>query len=72
MQPWPATMQPAGTLEGGYYCSVDQVLDVPELPDLKLLSGAVSQHLSLICDSKEVGGEEFFRLNDDRVVAWLL
>lgn len=39
---------------------------------MKLLAKAAESCLPLVCDTKEAGGDLFFRLNDDRMLAWLL
>ena len=66
-------IQPSGSMEGGYFCSVDQILESSEAhPQLKLLAASAGQCLPLVCDEKEAGGDSFYRLNDDMVLAWLL
>lgn len=60
-------------MEGGYFCSVYQILESSEEhPQLKLLAASAGQCLPLVCDVKEAGGDAFYRLNDDMVLAWLL
>ena len=65
-------LQSPGVSEGGYFCSIDQILESSETPQLKLLAKAAASCLPLVCDTKEAGGDTFFRLNDDLVLAWLL
>ena len=66
-------IQPSGSMEGGYFCSVDQILESSEAhPQLKLLAASAGQCLPLVCDQTEAGGDSFYRLNDDMVLAWRL
>ena len=63
---------PEAASDDGYFCSIDQILESAEAPQLKLLAKAAASCLPLVCDIKEAGGDTFFRLNDDLVLAWLL
>ena len=41
-------------------------------PQLRLLLEPSKDHLGAVCDVKEAGDESYYRLNDDRVVAWIM
>lgn len=65
-------------LQGRGFVSLADVFDDSNLssgtmsgPQLGLLCELSKSHLPSICDVKESSGDSYFRLNDDRVIAWL-
>lgn len=55
------------------FCAVDQLTDAGGLSHAadaalqSVLTAAATQALGAVCDLKEVGGDTYVRLNDDRV-----
>ena len=65
--PAPPDLQPSGAEDGGYFCSLEQVLEDAQHPHLTLLVAAAAQHCPCICDTKDAGDCAFYRLNDQLV-----
>ncbi|PRW60264.1 ribonuclease H2 subunit B [Chlorella sorokiniana] len=52
---------------------LEQILSMAASPSAHLLAPLLEQggQLSCLCDAKAAGGQSYYRLNDDRVLAWL-
>ncbi|CAK0787484.1 hypothetical protein CVIRNUC_010704 [Coccomyxa viridis] len=62
-------MQAAG--EQGVFCEAEQLLQREDNPSHAQLAELLQGSFSLLCDVKSAGGDEYFRLNDEKVLAWL-
>lgn len=59
---------------GGNFCELEHCLECLCLSPTayEALYGLVThEHMQCICDSKQVGAQYYYRLNDERVLAWL-
>jgi len=57
----------------GYFCTLDQILS-QTITDINQISSFMKiKHLNLsfICDIKDIGDQQLFRLNDTKVLKWL-
>lgn len=56
----------------GVFTGLEQLLSHDAFPHLaQILAAAVEPQLSCVCDVKEAGGERYYRLSDQRALAWL-
>lgn len=56
----------------GRFCNLEDILSNDQHPDLMLLKDLITPSLCCICDERDIGnGEVYYRLNDERVLAWL-
>jgi len=57
----------------GYFCTIDQILTQTDgdINEIALLLYFKHLNLSLICDKKDIGDQELFRLDDTKVLKWL-
>ncbi|GAX75496.1 hypothetical protein CEUSTIGMA_g2939.t1 [Chlamydomonas eustigma] len=62
----------AGGSEEGFFCDIDQILGCSDCCHLIHVRTTALEHLPCICDTKLAGGDIFYRLNDSKVLAWLL
>ena len=56
----------------GRFCSLDQMLESEELPRSPEFVQQLPALLEAVCCVKEVGGDKYFRVNDELVSACLL
>lgn len=59
-----------GKQNEGMFCGVDQIFFSQEHVDLARLI-CFQPSLACVCDVKEAGGDMYYRLNDERLLAWL-
>eukprot|EP00960_Hanusia_phi_P051723 760969-Hanusia_phi.AAC.2 len=57
----------------GRFCSKDQIfVDDPQDESASILNSVTSQEdIAVLCDVQLVGDDQFFRLNDDKVLDWM-
>ncbi|KAL3131878.1 hypothetical protein ABBQ38_007588 [Trebouxia sp. C0009 RCD-2024] len=55
----------------GRFCGTEHILESEPYPDLLRLAGCVAPSLEVICDSKQVGTDMFYRVNTAKVKGWL-
>jgi hypothetical protein len=56
----------------GRFCSVEHLLEDDAFPGLAALAPALESALPSICAVQHTGGDAYFRLDDARVLAWLV
>lgn len=53
---------------GGRFCDLEHILETAEAPALAAaLPPMLQGQLECLCDAKEAGGQQYYRLSDDRV-----
>ena len=52
----------------GVYTDAEQLLHTDDLQEAALLRELAGPHLPLLCDTKEAGGDTYFRLSDAKVL----
>ena len=58
------SMQAAG--EQGVFCEAEQLLQREGSPSHAQLAELLQGSFSLLCDVKDAGGDQYFRLNDEK------
>ncbi|XP_059663028.1 uncharacterized protein LOC132308811 isoform X2 [Cornus florida] len=56
----------------GKFRQLDEIIFINDYPGYQHLSSTAEKSMQVVCDSKEVGSTKFFRLNDSKVLAWLI
>ncbi|KAG0561431.1 hypothetical protein KC19_9G064400 [Ceratodon purpureus] len=56
----------------GKFRSLDDIVSVDGYPGYECLRPYLQRSLGIICESREVGEDMFYRLDDSKVLAWLL
>jgi len=57
--------------DAGVFVDDLEIFSRADCPAFKLLKDVKHCDLSLICDSKKIGEETYFKLNDEKVLSWL-
>ncbi|XP_076944208.1 uncharacterized protein LOC143614753 [Bidens hawaiensis] len=56
----------------GKFRQLDEIIYLQDYPGYCYLSTIAEKSMEIVCDCKEIGSTKFFRLNDSKVLAWLL
>lgn len=51
----------------GRFCGIEHILESEYYPDLPRLAECISASLELVCDTKQVGADMFYRMNTSKV-----
>ncbi|KAL6543707.1 hypothetical protein OROGR_010204 [Orobanche gracilis] len=57
--------------EPGKFRQLDEIIYVNGHPGYESLSSIAEKTMQVVCDLKEIGSTQFFRLNDTKVLKWL-
>ncbi|KAJ3678581.1 hypothetical protein LUZ60_002384 [Juncus effusus] len=55
----------------GKFRQLDEILYVDGFPAYQKLFSIAENHMQIVCETKEIGSEKFYRLDDSKVLAWL-
>lgn len=56
----------------GKFRQLDEIIFIQGYPGYQHLLSIADKSMQVVCDFKEIGSTKFFRLNDSKVLAWLL
>ncbi|KAJ0647474.1 putative ribonuclease H2 subunit B, wHTH domain-containing protein [Helianthus annuus] len=56
----------------GKFRQLDEIIYIHDYPGYRCLSTIAESSMQIVCDFKEIGSTKFFRLNDSKVLAWML
>ncbi|KAM0054220.1 putative ribonuclease H2 subunit B, wHTH domain-containing protein [Helianthus debilis subsp. tardiflorus] len=56
----------------GKFRQLDEIIYIHDYPGYRCLSTVAESSMQIVCDFKEIGSTKFFRLNDSKVLAWML
>ncbi|CAI9096531.1 OLC1v1032702C1 [Oldenlandia corymbosa var. corymbosa] len=65
-----ARMQKEG--DPGKFRQLDEIMYIPGYPGYQQLLSIAENSMQIVCDFKEIGATKFVRLNDAKVLRWLL